>query len=294
MVSPQSRLQNFPLQTEFVNASPQQLQRSEQRRIALLLQYVGTHFHGWQCQPQQRTVQAELEAAIAAIAGEPVRVTGAGRTDTGVHAAGQVAHFDVRSPIPVARWPAVINSRLPADISVTAAAAVGPDWHARFSATWRRYRYTLYTGSRPNLFVRPFTWHYYYQPLDVVAMQAALDPLLGRHHLSAFHRTNSNRNHSWVEVQSVLCQARGPFIEIEVQANAFLYGMMRLLVGLLVQVGRGQRTPAEFTQLWMLEQRDQVKYAAPPQGLCLLGVGYPNELFATIRHNNSQPYFDLS
>lgn len=294
MLSSELLIQNSPLKTQNLNVSPQLLQQPERQRLALLLQYVGTHFHGWQWQPQHRTVQGELEAAIAAIVGEPVRVTGAGRTDTGVHAAGQVAHFDVCSPIPVARWPGVINSRLPSDISVTAAAAVGPDWHARFSATWRRYRYTLYTGSRPNLFVRPFTWHYYYEPLDVVAMRAALEPLLGRHHLSAFHRANSSRDHSWVEVQALICQARGPFIEIEVQANAFLYGMMRLLVGLLVQVGRGQRSPDEFTQLWTLEQRDRVKYAAPPQGLCLLGVGYPDDLFATTRQNNSQPHFYLS
>ncbi|UZQ56333.1 tRNA pseudouridine(38-40) synthase TruA [Trichothermofontia sichuanensis B231] len=266
----------------------------EPQRIALLLQYVGTHFHGWQAQPQQRTVQAELEAAIAEIVGHPIRVTGAGRTDTGVHAAGQVAHFDVVSPIPAARWPRVINNRLPGDISITAAAVVGPDWHARFSATWRRYRYTLYTGSRPNLFVRPFSWHYYYAPLDVGAMRAALEPLLGRHHLAAFHRSNSNRDHSWVEVQAVTCQAQGPFIEIEVQANAFLYGMMRLLVGLLVQVGRRQRSPEEFTQLWLTEQREQVKYAAPPQGLCLLGVGYPNNLFLTVdQDSSSQPHFYL-
>ncbi|WP_448561464.1 tRNA pseudouridine(38-40) synthase TruA [Trichothermofontia sp.] len=282
---------DLPLVTGEVASQPSQ--EPQRQRIALLLQYVGTHFHGWQWQPQQRTVQAELEAAIAAIVGQPVRITGAGRTDAGVHAAGQVAHFDVVSPIPIARWPGVINSHLPSDISVTAAAAVGPDWHARFSATWRRYRYTLYTGSRPNLFVRPFTWHYYYGPLDVAAMQAALTPLLGHHHLSAFHRANSSRNHSWVEVQAVICQARGPFIEIEVQANAFLYGMMRLLVGLLVQVGRGQRSPAEFTQIWKAEQREQIKYAAPPQGLCLLGVGYPDNLFLTPTQGNSQPHFSL-
>jgi tRNA pseudouridine38-40 synthase len=125
------------------------------------------------------------------------------------------------------------------------------------------------------LFVQPYAWHYYYQPLDVAQIQAALDPLLGRHHLAAFHRAGSSRPHSWVDIQDAQCERQGPFICIEVQASGFLYGMMRLLVGMLVQVGRGVRSPADFTNLWRLERRDQVKYAAPAQGLCLLRVGYP-------------------
>ncbi|MCS6815272.1 MAG: tRNA pseudouridine(38-40) synthase TruA, partial [Cyanobacteria bacterium] len=136
-------------------------------RVALVIQYVGTHFHGWQRQPNQRTVQEDLETTIATVLGHPVTVHAAGRTDTGVHAAAQVVHFDSTALIPPHRWADILNSRLPDDILVRASAPVPLDWHARFSACWRRYRYTLYTDATPNLFVRPFVWHYYYAPLDI-------------------------------------------------------------------------------------------------------------------------------
>jgi tRNA pseudouridine38-40 synthase len=220
-------------------------------------------------------VQAELEDAIATVIGQRVVVHAAGRTDTGVHAAAQVIHIDVPTQIPPHRWMGVLNGRLPPDIVIRGAAPVPGSWHARFSAAWRRYRYTLYTEKWPNLFVRPVAWHYYYEPLDADRIQGALDPLIGRHHLAAFHRAGSKRSHSWVDVQEALCQREGHFVYIEVQASGFLYGMMRLLVGLLVQVGRGEMGIDAFTDLWQSERRDQVKYAAPAQGLCLLRVGYP-------------------
>ncbi|MBW4550332.1 MAG: tRNA pseudouridine(38-40) synthase TruA [Aphanocapsa sp. GSE-SYN-MK-11-07L] len=245
-------------------------------RIVLVLQYLGTDFYGWQRQPAHRNVQQEVEAAITGVVGQPVTLHAAGRTDTGVHAAAQVAHFDTTAPIPAHRWASVLNARLPKDILVRGSAAVAADWHARFSAQWRRYRYTLYTDRHPNLFLSALTWHYYQQPLDVGLIQQALEPLIGKHHLAAFHRANSGRPHSWVDVQAASCQRQGALVEIEVQASGFLYGMMRLLVGLLVEVGIGQRSPASFTEIWQTEQRDQVKYAAPARGLCLLRVGYPD------------------
>ena len=251
------------------------------QRIALVIQYLGTHFHGWQRQLQHRSVQAEIEQVLQAVLAQSVTLHGAGRTDTGVHAAAQVAHFDAATLIPAHRWATILNARLPKDILIRASAQVNSTWHARFSASWRRYRYTLYTDSRPNLFVQPYTWHYYVKPLDVERMQAALLPLVGRHHLAAFQRAGSRRRHAWVEVQAVECDRQGPFIQIEVQASGFLYGMMRLLVGLLVQVGVGTRSPASFTELWMAQRRDQVKYAAPAQGLCLLRVGYSEFPFQT-------------
>ncbi|NCJ08044.1 tRNA pseudouridine(38-40) synthase TruA [Synechococcales cyanobacterium C] len=250
-------------------------QPTELKRVALVIQYLGTHFHGWQWQPRHRSVQAEIEQTLASVTGTAITLHGAGRTDAGVHAAAQVAHFDTQAPVPAPRWASILNARLPQDIAIRGSASVPLTWHARFSASWRRYRYTLYTDPRPNLFLRDQTWHYYYQPLSIETMQSALHPLLGRHHLAAFHRAGSSRPHSWVDIQSVSCVRHGSLVQIEVQASGFLYGMMRLLVGLLVQVGRGQRTPESFTQLWQQEQRDQVKYAAPPQGLCLLRVGYP-------------------
>lgn len=261
------------------------------QRIALVVQYLGTHFCGWQSQPQQRTVQGEMETTIAAIVGQPVTVHAAGRTDSGVHAAAQVVHFDVQSPIPPQRWMSVLNSRLPPDVVVRASAAVPDTWHARFSASWRRYRYTLYTDPCPNLFLRPYVWHYYHQPLDASTMLAALRPLLGYHHLAAFQRSGSSRPHAWVEVHEVQCQRRDRLIEIEVQASGFLYGMMRLLVGLLVQVGEGSRSPKDFTQIWMDQRRDLVKHSAPAQGLCLTCVGYPQPPFPPAAWREAQPLY---
>ncbi|HEY9907519.1 MAG TPA: tRNA pseudouridine(38-40) synthase TruA [Thermosynechococcaceae cyanobacterium] len=263
------------------------------QRVALVIQYQGTHFHGWQYQPHQRTVQEEIEVALAQVLGHSVRIHAAGRTDSGVHAAAQVAHFDAPSHIPAQRWANILNSRLPEDVLVRAAAAVSDSWHARFSALWRRYRYTLYTDPTPNLFVRPFSWHYYYESLDESLIQEALNPLVGRYHLAAFHRAGSSRPHSWVDVQAAECKRQGSFVAIEVQASGFLYGMMRLLVGLLVQVGRGLRSPLSFTEIWQAQHRDQVKYAAPPQGLCLLRVGYPDFPFAPNVWFDTQPLFVL-
>lgn len=264
------------------------------QRVALLIQYQGTNFHGWQRQLEQRTVQAEIEAAIAQISGHPVSVIAAGRTDTGVHAAGQVAHFNTSSPIPAQRWACVLNSYLPDDVLIRASALVESNWHARFSAAWRRYRYTLYNDCRPNLFLQNLTWHYYHHPLDSRRMKSVLDPLVGRHHLSAFHRAGSRRPHSWVDVQDVTCERQGSLIEVEVQASGFLYGMMRLLIGLLVQVGAGLRTPENFTQIWQQEQRQDVKYAAPPAGLCLVGVGYQDAPFAGLVSQDLFPHLRFS
>jgi tRNA pseudouridine38-40 synthase len=267
------------------------------QRVALVIQYLGTRFHGWQRQPNHRSVQADIEDAIASIVGYSVTLHGAGRTDTGVHAAAQVAHFETVSRIPAHRWASVLNAQLPDDILIRGSAAVSSSWHARFSALWRRYRYTIYTNPRPNLFLVPYSWHYYHHPLDLELMQSALLPLLGRQHLSAFHRAGSGRRHSWVEVQQASCTTQddsGSLLQIEVQASGFLYGMMRLLVGQLVQVGAGLRSPEAFTQIWQTEQRHEVKYAAPAKGLCLLRVGYPDFPLPPEVWFDNFPHFGLS
>ena len=266
-----------------------QAMSEDEKRIALVIQYLGGNFHGWQRQLQQRTVQEELETALSEVIGHPVVVHGAGRTDAGVHAAAQVAHFNATGPIPAQRWASILNSRLPKDILIRGSAQVSPTWHARFSAIWRRYRYTLYTEKRPNLFVEPFAWHYYRQPLEESLIQSALNPLVGYHHLAAFRRAGSARKDSWVDVQVAQCHRRGPFLQLEIQASGFLYGMVRLLVGMLVEVGQGKRSPEEFTDLWVEQRREEVKYAAPAKGLCLLRVGYPEFPFAPEVWFDTQP-----
>lgn len=263
----------------------------EKKRVALVIQYLGTHFHGWQRQSQYRTVQEEIETAIAEIVNHPVTLHGAGRTDSGVHAAAQVAHFEQVSSIPCDRWAQVLNARLPDDILIRGSAEVSSTWHARFSALWRRYRYTIYTDKRPNLFVKPFSWHYYHAPLKESLIQAALTPLIGKHHLAAFHRAGSDRSHSWVEIQSAECDRQGAFLKIEIQANGFLYGMVRLLIGMLVEVGRGQRSLEDFTDIWVNQRREAVKYSAPAKGLCLLRVGYSEFPFPRSLWFDTQPLF---
>jgi tRNA pseudouridine38-40 synthase len=263
------------------------------QRVALVVQYVGTHLHGWQWQPNARTAQGELEAAIQSVLGYAVRLHGAGRTDTGVHAAAQVAHFDAPRFIPAQRWADILNSRLPADVLVRAAAPVADDWHAQFSAQWRRYRYSLYTDRLPNLFLRPVVWHYYQNPLDQARIQAALEPMVGDHDMTAFHRARSGRGDSWVQLQAAECHRQDSLLVVELQARGFLYGMVRLIMGLLVQVGRGQMSPEEFTQLWQRRERHRVKYSAPAQGLCLLRVGYSDWPFSRDVWFDTQPHMHL-
>ena len=263
-------------------------------RIALLIQYLGTNFHGWQKQPNQVSVQGYIEQAIADVTDYPISIYGAGRTDAGVHAAAQVAHFEYIGPIPAHKWSKIINARLPEGILIRASAQVNDNWHARFSAIWRRYRYTIYTDKRPNVFVNQTCWHYYQSALNELSIQQALNSLLGEHNFAAFKRSGSDRADSLVEVQTAECCRQGSFLYLEIQANSFLYAMVRLLVGMLVEVGIGKRSPENFTEIWQNQRRGEVKYSAPAKGLCLLRVGYPEFPFARSLWYDTQPNFYLA
>jgi tRNA pseudouridine38-40 synthase len=264
------------------------------RRIALCLQYDGGAFHGWQRQPNAPSVQATLEGVVHDLDPTgPARCVAAGRTDTGVHAAAQVVHFDCAGPIPAQRWPKALNGRLPATIRVRAAAEVAPCWHACFSARYRRYRYTLYNSRRPNLFLQPWSWHRYRLPIAEAPMRAALETMLGEHDFAAFQRAGSRRSHSRTCLQEVLVERQGDLITVELQASGFLYGMVRLLMGQLVALGEGRLSAAEFERRWRLGQRAAVKEAAPPQGLCLLRVGYGEAVFPQAAWYDCQPRYQL-
>ena len=269
------------------------LNKSKKQRVALVIQYLGTNYHGWQRQQNQSTIQEEIETALAEVVNQAVTLHGAGRTDAGVHAAAQVAHFEYAGPIPAHKWAKILNSRLPKDILIRGSAEVPGNWHARFSALWRRYRYTIYTEKQPNVFVLPFCWHYYQASLEESLIQAALKPMIGKHHLAAFRRAGSDRQDSWVEIQEVKCYRQGGFLHLEIQADGFLYGMVRLLVGMLVEVGIKARSPENFTRLWQEQRRDLVKYSAPAKGLCLLRVGYPQFPFPQKVWFDTQPTFLL-
>ncbi len=260
------------------------------QRIALCLQYEGSSFCGWQRQPQQPSVQETLERALATLdPHRPLRATAAGRTDSGVHAAGQVVHFESSGPIPAQRWAAALNGRLPNSIRVRAAASVPSSWHACFSASYRRYRYTLYNGRKPNLFLSPWSWHRYRQRLDERAMAGALRGLLGFHDFSAFQRAGSRRSHARTKVQAVSLERHGDLVVAEIQASGFLYGMVRLIMGQLVAVGEGQLSLAGFERRWRQRARSEVKEAAPAHGLSLLRVGYPASPFPLSAWYDCQP-----
>lgn len=264
------------------------------RRIALCIQYDGSAFNGWQRQANAPSVQGTLEAVIRQLDpnGEG-RCSAAGRTDTGVHAAGQVIHFDTASPIPAGRWPKALNGRLPDSVRVVAAAAVASDWHACFSARYRRYRYTIYNARRPNLFLAPWSWHRYQVRIDEQRMHLALQEMLGHHDFAAFQRAGSRRSHSRTWLQEVAVERQGDVISVELQASGFLYGMVRLVMGQLVALGEGRLSREELQRRWRQRLRADVREAAPARGLCLLRVGYPNAVFPQPAWYDCQPRFQL-
>jgi len=265
------------------------------RRIALSLQYEGSSFCGWQRQRQGTSVQGVLEDAIGQLDPcRPVQAIAAGRTDAGVHAAGQVVHFDACGPIPAWRWAPALNGRLPSTIRVREAVERPLDWHACYSATYRRYRYTLYNGRRPNLFLSNWSWHRYQARLDEEQMGLALQGLLGLHDFSAFMRAGSRRAHARTTVQDVSIERQGDLLTIEIQASGFLYGMVRLLMGQLVAVGEHRLSLRAFERRWRGRHRSEVKDGAPAHGLCLLRAGYAEPLFSEGGWYDCQPRYFLA
>jgi len=243
-------------------------------RIAIGIAYDGRPFTGWQSQPSGNTVQDRLEAALAEIAGAPVRVTGAGRTDARVHATAQIAHFDVIASRPESAWVRGTNAHLPEAIAVQWACGVDDEFHARFSATSRGYTYVLYNHPvRPAVFAGKVGW--FHLPLDVDAMRAAAGALLGEHDFSAFRSSECQAKTPVKVLHRVAIERRGDHVVFELTASAFLHHMVRNLVGCLVQIGKGAQPADWLTEV--LESRDRAR-AAPtfgPEGLYLTSVAYP-------------------
>ncbi len=245
-------------------------------RVALRVEYNGAAFHGWQAQPHLpvATVQEALEEALSRIANAPVRTHCAGRTDTGVHGYGQIVHFDDPVGRSAKAWVMGTNSALPDSVRVHWAKAVDPEFHARFSATARSYRYLIAnTRVRPAQLAGLVSW--YRRPLDVDAMNEAARALVGEHDFSAFRAAQCQANSPNREIFDLQIRRHGDFVVIEVTANAFLHHMVRNITGSLQMVGAGFREPAWVGEL--LRGRDRTKAAdtAAGDGLYLVAVTYP-------------------
>ncbi|MDH3978123.1 MAG: tRNA pseudouridine(38-40) synthase TruA [Gammaproteobacteria bacterium] len=246
------------------------------RRLALGLEYDGTRYHGWQYQPHASSIQESLNDAISAVANESVSCIGSGRTDTGVHASGQVVHFDsaaVRSP---REWLMGINTQLPDDINLNWIKEVGQSFHARYSAERRAYRYVILNRPVRSALFRDRVW-WLYNALDIEAMRAAAAPLIGTHDFTSFRAAGCQSKTPVRNLMRLDIERDGDFIYIHCEANAFLHHMVRNLVGSLVAVGRGDK-PAEWMQS-VLEERDRklAGITAPAAGLTLTGIQYPKE-----------------
>ncbi len=272
-----------------------QEKRSRLKRVALSLQYDGSAFCGWQRQSTGVSVQGVLERAISDLDPlSPIQAVAAGRTDSGVHAAGQVVHFDCNGQIPPNRWSSALNGRLPEEIRITESVECPSTWHACHSAIYRRYRYVIYNGCRPNIFLSKWSWHRYQYCLDEQIMSLALQGMLGYHDFEAFRRVGSNRSNSYTTIQEVFLERKGDLLIIEIQASGFLYGMVRLLVGQLVALGEHRFDLDHFERLWKECRRKDVKEAAPAKGLFFLRAGYEDCIFSKASSYTCLPNYSLS
>lgn len=267
------------------------------RNICLLVSYDGTRYYGFQTQPGGNTIQDRLEEAIWRLTGERTRVVGSGRTDAGVHARGQVVHFHTQSRIPVERWALALNTRLPEDIVVRAAAEVPESFHARHHALWKTYRYTINTCRFPDVFRRRYEYHHP-RPLDISAMREGLRHLVGEHDFTSFASIHSSAEHHVRTIYEARLDAEragrdagpawsadgagsgnglpdgGGVLHLVLTGNGFLYNMVRIIAGTILEVGEGKRDPDDIARILAAKDRSLAGPTAPAHGLMLLEVGY--------------------
>lgn len=245
-----------------------------ERNVHLTLSYDGTDFHGWQFQPGCRTVEGVLEAALSALEGGQVDVHGASRTDQGVHALGQSASFVSRSRIPLEKYAEVVNGRLPRDLRAIAARGAPPEFHARFSAAGKRYRYSLDRSVVPCVFRARYSLHYP-DSLALEDIRAAALSLVGEHDFASFQCESGESPPSSVRhVDAILIGEEGALLHFDVWGRSFLYKMVRTLVGTLLEVGRGRWKPAQVRGVLEARDRRAAGPTAPPHGLTLRQVYY--------------------
>lgn len=248
------------------------------QRIVLGIEYQGTAYCGYQFQDHCDSVQKHLQLALSAIANEQIAIHCAGRTDTGVHAIGQVVHFDTQAIRPERAWVQGVNTHLPGDIRVVWMREVPfhSDFHARFSAIARQYRYVIF-NRKVNSAILHKRVTLETKRLDEQAMHQQAQALLGEHDFSSFRAASCQASHARRELQKIAVSRRGDFVLIDVQANAFLHHMVRNLVGSLMQVGRGEKSDGYMKHLLDLQDRTQAGMTAPADGLYFVNAIYPSQ-----------------
>jgi tRNA pseudouridine38-40 synthase len=241
--------------------------------VKLILEYDGSRFAGWQRQPDQPTIQEAVETALFQLTQETVSVIGAGRTDSGVHALGQVASFRTERQWTPREWLRGLNAKLPEDIAVRSAAIASDDFHARYSARGKLYEYRIVNrGERPAL-ARAYLWHVH-KPLDEPAMKEAAAHLIGSHDFSSFEGTLTDNEDPICELRQLSIEKRADVMTIHAYADRFLKHMVRAIVGTLVEVGHGKRAPEALATILAAKDRAAAGRTAPPHGLFLLRVDY--------------------
>lgn len=245
------------------------------RRIRLIVQYDGTNYVGWQLQENGVSVQQRLNEAILAVTGEQIQLHGSGRTDSGVHARAQVAHFDTNARMPANKFAIAMNMRLPRDIRVLYSEEAPEDFHARFSAKNKTYRYTLQLGPYADVFCRDTALHIHTE-LNFDRMQAAAQDALGEHDFFAFMSAGSKLEHTVRTIFRSEWSQCGQFYYYDVSANGFLYNMVRILVGTMLEIGSGKLPQDAIARAISSKNRSDAGPTAPPQGLSLMRVQYPD------------------
>lgn len=250
-------------------------------QIALGLEYDGGAFNGWQRQSHQPSVQSELEAALSQVADHPVRTVGAGRTDAGVHATGQVASFQTANARPMRAWCDGVNALTSAGVKVRWARQVDADFNARFSAIARRYVYLYRIDEGRSPLGDPFTWRS--PPLDAEAMRRAAQALLGEQDFTSFRAAGCQSKSPCREVHRIDVRSVANLVVLDIEANAFVLRMVRNIAGALAQVGRGERPGGWIAECLQAKDRALIGKTAPPHGLYLVHVSYPGKDFPPSR-----------
>jgi len=246
------------------------------KKIALGVEYQGTAYCGWQSQNHCDSVQQNVQQALSKVANEPIAVRCAGRTDTGVHAIGQVVHFETSANRPNQAWIEGVNTNLPFDIRIVWAMEVPDEFNARFSAVARQYRYVIFNRNvHSAVLAKRVTW--VRRPLDENKMDQAAKTLLGEHDFTSFRALACQANHAIRTIQSVSVTRNGDFVFVDIQANAFLHHMVRNIVGSLLRIGQEQKQTNWLIELLALKDRSKAAMTAPADGLYFVNAFYPEK-----------------